>query len=308
MDCPLLRTGTSIEAPATTSARGVPMHTRRRFTGGALGAALLAAAGPLAAETMPECKRSGFTKAVSAQTVEEQALQQYHQMLEKAETDRALVPASHPQVQRLRYIADRIIPFTRDCNSRAAEWKWEINLIGSRQVNAFCMSGGKIAFFWGILAEMQLSDDEVAMVMGHEIAHALLEHAREQMGKNVVTSGAMRLGAALLGLGQIGDLGAQVGSHLMALKYSRDDEAQADALGLVLAARAGYDPRAGVTLWQKMSTGGGAPPAILSTHPTGPERIQEIEARLPRAMPVYEAAAKPTRHFAPPPRGSTSRS
>lgn len=286
-----------------------PLHARRLFTGGVAAAALLGASTPLAAASIPECKRSGFTKAVSAETVEEQAQQQYRQMLAKAGSDRALAPVQHPQLQRLRYIAARMEPFTRECNTRAADWKWEVNLIGSRQANAFCMPGGKIAFFWGILENLQLSDDEVAVVMGHEVAHALLEHAREQMGKNVVTSGAMRLGASLLGLGQIGDIGAQIGSQLLSLKFSRDDEGQADSLGLVLAAKAGYDPRAGVTLWEKMTaSGGGAPPALLSTHPAGPTRIKDIEAKLPRVLPEFEAAARPERHFRPPPKGATSRS
>ena len=303
-----LRTDAEIPRPALAPACRCPLHARRLFTGGAVGAALLAASGPLAAASIPECRRSGFTKAVSAETVEQQAQQQYRQMLDKASGDRALAPMQHPQLQRLRYIGTRIEPFTRDCNARAADWKWEINLIGSRQINAFCMPGGKIAFFWGILSELQLSDDEVAMVMGHEIAHALLEHAREQMGKNVVTSGAMRLGASLLGLGQIGDIGAQIGSQMLALKFSRDDESEADALGLVMAARAGYDPRAGVTLWQKMTAdGGGAPPALLSTHPAGPTRIKDIEARLARVLPDFDAARKPERRFAPPPKGSSAR-
>jgi Zn-dependent protease with chaperone function len=205
--------------------------------------------------TIPECKRSTFTKAVSAQQVEQQAGLQYRQMLQKASGDRALAPADHPQLQRLKYIGARIVPFTHDCNDRAANWQWEVNLIGSRQINAFCMPGGKIAFYYGILAELQLSDDEVAMIMGHEAAHALLEHAREQMGKNVVTTGALRLGAALFGLGQLGDVGAQIGSQLLSLKFSRDDESEADALGLIMAAKAGYDPRSGVSLWQKMSSG-----------------------------------------------------
>jgi len=282
---------------------GCTLHGRRLFTGALLGTAALAAAGPAAAQAIPECKRSKFTKAVSAETVEGQSAQQYRQMLQKASSDRALAPADHPQLQRLKYIGQRMVPFTRGCNDRSANWQWEVNLIGSRQINAFCMPGGKIAFYYGILAELQLSDDEVAMIMGHEAAHALLEHAREQMGKNVVTTGTLRLGAALLGLGNLGDAAAQAGGQLLSLKFSRDDESEADALGLVLAARAGYDPRAGVTLWQKMMAGsGGAPPELLSTHPAGPTRIKDIEARLPRVMPEYEAAPKPDRRFGPPAR------
>jgi predicted Zn-dependent protease len=278
---------------------GCQRWSRRLFTGGLLGAGL-AAAMPAAA-TIPECKRSGFTKAVSAEQIEQSAGSQYQQMLQKASSERALASTDQPQLQRLVAISKRIIPFTPECNPRAAQWKWEVNLIGSRQINAFCMPGGKIAFYYGILAELQLDDDEVAMIMGHEAAHALLEHAREQMGKNMVTTGGLRLGAALLGLGNVGDVLAQGGAKLLSLKFSRDDESEADRLGLVMAARAGYDPRSGVTLWQKMmSAGGGAPPQILSTHPAGPNRIKDIEANLPTVLPMYQAAAKPTQRFGPP--------
>jgi Zn-dependent protease with chaperone function len=200
-------------------------------------------------------------------------------------------------------IAQRIIPFTPECNDRARQWRWEVNLIGSQDVNAFCMPGGKIAFFYGILSKLQLNDDEVATIMGHEAAHALLEHAREQMGKNALTQGGLRLGAALLGLGSLGDMAAQVGTQLLSLKFSRDDESEADALGLVMSARAGYDPRAGVTLWQKMMAASGAKggPGFLSTHPTNKERIADIEARMARVQPMFETADKPPRRFAPPP-------
>ena len=300
MDRPF-NTDAHVPRPALAAACRCALHGRRLFTGGLLGAGL-AAALPASAVTIPECKRSTFTKAVSAQQVEQQAGLQYRQMLQKASGDRALAPADHPQLQRLKYIGARIVPFTHDCNDRAANWQWEFNLIGSRQINAFCMPGGKIAFYYGILAELQLSDDEVAMIMGHEAAHALLEHAREQMGKNVVTTGALRLGAALFGLGQLGDVGAQIGSQLLSLKFSRDDESEADALGLIMAAKAGYDPRSGVSLWQKMSSGarGGAPPAMLSTHPSGPQRIKDIESRLPKVLPTFQMASKPDRRFGPP--------
>jgi len=298
---PLLHTDAQLPTPALAMTCGCRLHSRRLFSRLLLGGGLAAAALPARA-SIPECKRSGFTKAISAEQVEDGARQQYRQMLQQA-GQRAVAPMDHPQLQRLRFIAERIIPFTPECNARARDWKWEVNLIGSRQINAFCMPGGKIAFFYGILAELQLDDDEVAMIMGHEAAHALLEHAREQMGKNFATTGVLRLGAALLGLGQIGDLGAQVAAQFASLKFSRDDESEADALGMVMAAQAGYDPRKGVTLWRKMmDTGRAAPPELLSTHPAGPTRIKDIEARLPRAMPLFERAARPTRQFAPPAR------
>ncbi len=276
------------------------LHSRRRF-GQVLAAATLAPGAALAA-SIPECKRSKAAGLVPASSVEGSASQQYRQMLQQASSQRALAPESHPQLERLRAIAQRIVPFTPECNERAGQWKWEVNLIGSSEVNAFCMPGGKIAFYYGILSKLQLSDDEVATIMGHEVAHALLEHAREQMAKGGLTTGALRLGAALLGLGGLGDLAAQGVSHLASLTFSRSDESEADALGLVMSAKAGYDPRAGVTLWQKMmsASGGGAPPKILSTHPTNGDRIKDIQGRLSRLLPVYEAAAKPPRNFGPP--------
>lgn len=139
------------------------------------------------------------------------------------------------------------------------------------------------------------------MIMGHEVAHALLEHARERMGKTMATRGAIELGSALLGLGDLGRMAAGAGAQLLTLKFSRDDEAEADALGLIVAARAGYNPASGVTLWQKMlQASKGAPPKFLSTHPPGADRIADIESRLPRVEPMYRAAAKPDRRFNPP--------
>ncbi len=276
------------------------LHARRRL-GTALVGAVALAAGPARAQQDPECQRSQFTSLISAQQVEQGAAQQYHSMLQQAGGQRALGPADHPQVKRLRYIAERIIPFADDCNSRARQWKWEVNLIGSNQLNAFCMPGGKIAFYYGILTKLQLSDDEVAQIMGHEVSHALLEHAREQMGKSALTQGAIEIGSALLGLGNVGRSVANMGAQLLSLRFSRDDESAADALGLLLAAKAGYDPRAGISLWQKMlASNKGAPPQWLSTHPSGETRIRDMEARLARVDPIYDAAAKPDRRFAPP--------
>jgi predicted Zn-dependent protease len=268
---------------------------RRLFTG-----LLLAGTAAPALALIPECKRSVATKAIPASSVEGSARQEYAQMLDGARGQRALAPDNHPQLQRLRYIAARIVPFTAACNDRAAQWKWEVNLLASNQLNAFCMPGGKIAFYSGILSKLQLTDDEVAIIMGHEVGHALLEHARERMAKSAGTHIGLRLGAALLGLGNLGDFAAQKTAGLLSLMYSRDDESEADALGLILAAQAGYDPKAGVTLWQKMTavTAGKAPPQWLSTHPAGQTRIKDIQARLPKVMPLFAAAGKPDRRFA----------
>ena len=298
------RTDASIAAPHGAGCR-CALHGRRLFTGGLLGAAVLP--GAALAQPIPECKRSSFTKVVSAEQIEQAAGQQYAQMLQQASSKKALGPKDHPQVQRLRVIADRMIPFTAECNGAAAKWRWEVNLLGSQELNAFCMPGGKIAFYWGILDKLRLDDDEVAAIMGHEISHALLEHARERMGKTAATRGAIEIGALLFGLGSAGRALGDMGGQLLTLRFSRDDESEADALGLILSAKAGYNPRAGVTLWQKMlAANKGAPPQWLSTHPSGETRIKDMEARLPRVEPLYAAAAKPTQRFGPPPQKAAS--
>lgn len=234
---------------------------------------------------------SVFTKLVSADTIEKSAAQQYQQMLQQAAAQKALAGKDNLQLRRLRTIAQKIIPHALSWNPRAADWRWEVNLIGSKQINAFCMPGGKIAFYTGILDQLKLSDDEVAMVMGHEIAHALREHARERMGKNAATGIGATLLSQALGLGQLGQTVTNYGAQLLTLQFSRSDESEADLVGMELAARAGFDPRAGVSLWQKMGVANkGAPPQWLSTHPAGSTRIADIEANLPKVLPLYSRA------------------
>jgi predicted Zn-dependent protease len=129
------------------------------------------------------------------------------------------------------------------------------------------------------------------MVMGHEIAHALREHARERMGKSAATNIGASLLTQVLGLGALGQTITNYGAELLSLKFSREDETEADLVGMELGARAGYDPRAGLTLWQKMAAANkGAPPQWLSTHPSGEHRIAEMEQHLPQVLPLYERA------------------
>jgi predicted Zn-dependent protease len=232
---------------------------------------------------------SFFTKLVPADTVEKSAAQQYAQMLQQASAQKALGDQNHPQVRRLRAIAKAIIPHALGWNPRARDWRWEVNLIGSKQINAFCMPGGKIAFYSGILEQLKLSNDEVATVMGHEVAHALREHARARMGKNAATGIGAGLLSQVLGLGELGQTVTNYGAQLLTLQFSRGDESEADLVGMELAARAGFDPRAGGSLWQKMAAASqGAPPQWLSTHPSGATRIADIEANLPKVMPLFK--------------------
>lgn len=241
-------------------------------------------------------RMSSVRKLVSEEQIEAQSLQQYGSIKSQAAQQGALAPEHHPQLLRLRRIADKLSPYVARWNPRAPQWRWEVNLIDSPQVNAFCMPGGKIAFYSGILSALKLTDDEVAVVMGHEIAHALREHGRERAAKSTLAN----VGAKLAGVGLSTLLGidpnlthAAAGgvANLTMLKFSRDDETEADLVGLDLVARAGYDPRAGIALWQKMGLlNKGAPPQWLSTHPAGNNRIAEIQRHLPEVMPLYGAA------------------
>ncbi len=274
---------------------------RRRFGAALLGGAALAALPAWAREGVDVGKQSSFTKLVSADQVERAATQQYAQLQQQAAEKKALAPDNHPQLIRLRAIEQRIRPHTYEWNERARQWRWEVNLLNSSQINAFCMPGGKIAFYFGILDKLQLNDDEVAMIMGHEAAHALREHARERMGKNMATRGALEIGSALLGLGNVGRSVGDLGGQLLTLKFGREDESEADLIGMELAARAGYNPAAGVTLWQKMGAANkGAPPQFMSTHPSGPTRIKDIEANLHKVEPLYARAERPPQRFEPP--------
>lgn len=286
---------------------GPPAQRSRRLFTGLLGAAALAPA--WAREGVDVGPKSKFAGLVSAEQLEAAGGQQYAQMMREAAQQRALAPMEHPQAQRLRYIAQRIVPFSYEWNDRARQWKWEVNLLGSPQLNAFCMPGGKIAFYYGILEKLQLEDDEVAAIMGHEVAHALREHARERMGKTAATNGVIELGSALLGLGNLGRGLAGLGGQLLTLRFSREDESEADLVGIELSARAGYDPSAAVRLWEKMmSANKGAPPQWLSTHPASGTRIRDIQANLAKVEGLYARAPRPERRFpvAPPLRNASS--
>ena len=264
---------------------------RRAFLLGSGAAALTAVASPVLAQ-VDVGRSSSLRNLVPAEDLEIAATQQYAKMLAEAKAKGALAGGNNAQLQRLRTIAAKLVPQTPQWNERARDWKWEVNLLGSKEINAFCMPGGKIAFYTGILEQLKLTDDEAAMIMGHEMAHALREHARARIAKSQGTSTLLSLGSQLLGLGEFGNVAANVGTQLLTLRFSRDDETDADLVGLELAARGGYNPKASVSLWQKMAqaSGGAGGPSFLSTHPSGPQRIQELQSNVPRVQGLYERA------------------
>ena len=229
---------------------------------------------------------------ISSSELEKMAAQSYAKLKADA-TGKGELNRDAALLKRVGAIANRIKPHTAVFRKDAPGWNWEVNVIASDELNAFCMPGGKIMFYSGLITQLHLSDDEIAIVMGHEIAHALREHSREQVSHAIAAQTAISIGTSLLGLGQTSaEISNTAYEALIASKFSRNDESEADDIGLELSARSGYDPRAGVTLWQKMiaAKSGGKQPEFLSSHPEDAKRVGRIQSLLPVVLPLYEAA------------------
>jgi predicted Zn-dependent protease len=227
---------------------------------------------------------------VSEADVEKGALVAYQKELDKAKQKGALNP-DQETYQRIQEIAHRLIPQTTAFRADAAQWKWEVNVQESKEVNAYCMPGGKIMVYTGLLDELHATDAELAAVIGHEIAHALREHSRERMSRELAAQVALAGIAIATGAeASTMQLANQVSNVTFTLPHSREQESEADRIGLELMARAGYDPTAAVSLWQKMSKLGGGGPQFLSTHPSSDSRIRDLQANVPRVLPLYQAA------------------
>lgn len=262
--------------------------------------ALVAAVALLSACTPVQTTRSGAVGVerrqymlLSQQQAEQMAASSYLQEKRDA-ASKGKLNADQEQLDRLRGIARRLIPQTAVFREDALRWKWEVNLESSNEVNAYCAPGGKIMFYTGILYKLKLTDDEVAAVMGHEIAHALREHGRERLSEAYGQQMGMALIAALAKMDdQKVALMQSVTQVALTLPHSREQEAEADRVGLELMARAGYNPRAALSLWRKMAADGGSRmPEFLSTHPAPSSRMQQLEGLMPTVMPLYEETQK----------------
>ena len=229
---------------------------------------------------------------LSTEQVNQMYAQSYQETLSEA-SSKGVLEKSSAIDKRVDAIAKRLIAQVSVFRPDAAQWNWEVNVIDSPELNANCGPGGKIIFYTGLIEKLKLTDDEIAAVMGHEIAHALREHGREAMSKAYGVQMATQLGPAF-GVGdgslQLANMGVE---YLMTLPNSRSNENEADLIGLELAARAGYNPNAAVTLWQKMGAqGGSAPPEFMSTHPSSDSRTAALKANIPKVMPLYEKARR----------------
>ncbi|MBA3254830.1 MAG: M48 family metalloprotease [Burkholderiaceae bacterium] len=242
-------------------------------------------------------RKQQVSSVVSAKEIEAAADKQYDQMMAEAQK-KGLLNRNAQQVQRVRTIAQRLIPQTRVFRQDAPGWAWEANVLTSKDINAWAMPGGKMAVYTGLIERLNATDDELAAVMGHEIAHALREHARERIARQMSTQAASTIGSIaiqiLTGVQLDPQITGTVGQAVFVLPNSRENEQEADVIGVELMARAGYDPRAALSLWQKMgqATGGGGPPEFLSTHPSGATRLRDLQGYVDKVMPLYQAARR----------------
>jgi predicted Zn-dependent protease len=228
---------------------------------------------------------------ISSEQVNQSAEEGYRQVLAQAQKQGAL-DKDAATAQRVKTIVGRLIPQTGALRKDAPGWKWETHVLSSKEVNAWCMPGGKIAVYTGLIEHIQPTDDELAAVIGHEIGHALREHGREQISHQLEQQALVGIAGAVLNVPQAAiDLAPQLLDVTVNLPHSRQDETEADRIGVELAARAGYDPHAALTLWSKMQKVGGAqPPKLLSTHPPTADRIKDLQTVVEKVAPLYQAA------------------
>jgi predicted Zn-dependent protease len=230
---------------------------------------------------------------VSEAEVESGAVTAYAAEVGKAR-ESGVLNANPREVQRVRGIAQRLIKQTPVFRPDALQWNWDINVQSTAELNAYCMPGGKIMVYTGLIDTLQLTDAELAAVVGHEMAHALREHSREAVSRSYAEKIGLEGLALVTGMGDLSTaLADQVAQVTFILPRSRIQESEADRIGIELMARAGYDPHSALSLWEKMGKmAQGGSPAFLNTHPSSASRLSDLQALLPRVLPLYQAAPK----------------
>ena len=229
---------------------------------------------------------------VSGEDLQAGATLAYQQIMEQ-EKSKGTLNSDAAMSRRVRGIAQKLLPAVGAFRSDALKWDWQVNVIESDQLNAWAMPGGKIAFYSGIIEQLELTDGEIAAIMGHEIAHALREHSRERASEQATTGLAIGLGGALLGLGAgATNMASLAYNTTFGIRHSRSHETEADRIGVELAARSGFDPRDAISVWQKMAkaTGGNSGPEWLSTHPSNETRIADLTVYSDKVIGLYESS------------------
>ena len=234
-----------------------------------------------------------FRNLIPSPMLEAQAAEEFSQIVYGAEHANRLYDDADAHVTRVRSIVDKMVPYSLKWNERAKGWKWDVAVVRSPDIRMYCLPGGKIVVYGGLLDRARLNDNELAMLVGHEIAHALREHARERLGQlqgsQLASSGTI---SQLFGLADLGAAPLGIGSRLLEMKYENTDETEADVIGSDIASRAGFDPRAAVTLWDKLAqaTRSNREQGFIYVHPYSQSRRQDIIKRLPDMLPLYAKA------------------
>lgn len=243
----------------------------------------------LGAVSLSGCSTVATIAGADTASLNAKAEQYYQQLTTEARAAKKLDTTS-ATYKRINAVFNRMIPYADQMNKTGHKFDWKLAVIKSDEVNAHVAPGGKVVFYTGIVEKLKLTNDEIAAIMGHEMVHALEEHSKTKAGAEVLTGLAVNIGSAYAGLGSTGQQLAGLGAELgLGLPYSRNLESRADEGGLMLMARAGYNPNAAITLWQKMQANDGAGgPAFLSTHPSNKARIEAMKKNLPAALAVYQ--------------------
>ena len=243
------------------------------------------------------CAQVAEVMGYDTQTLNAAAAKSYTQMIGEAKAN-GEVETNTPVAKRVNTIFQRLVPYANEANQTGVPFDWQLNVINSEIPNAFAMPGGKMVVYTGIVNRLNLSDDEIAAIIGHEMTHALQEHSKKAAGQQILTSVALEIGSSALqsktgasanNVGIYKDVLNQFG---LTLPFSRHQESLADAGGLKLMAQAGYDPHAAITVWEKMNKvmGNNRGTSLLSTHPSNDARINALKKMLPEVLPVYEQA------------------
>lgn len=241
------------------------------------------------------CTQVADLAGYDSKTLNEDSAKSYAQLINKSRSVGA-VDNNSAVARRVMTIFNRMRPYADAANQTGETFNWQMNVIRSNDVNAFAMPGGKMVVFTGIVNKLNLNDDEIAAIIGHEMTHALEEHSKKKAGQQIITNTALKAGGAIIqsktGLSSstVELYKNTLGKYGLTLPFSRHQETRADIGGLRLMAQAGYNPEAAVNVWQKMNNvmGNNSATSLLSTHPSNDSRIASIKKMLPEVMPMYE--------------------
>ncbi|RQS19745.1 M48 family metallopeptidase [Burkholderia sp. Bp8998] len=282
----------SAAAPAAPSTPALPVPPSTAEAAQPTGAAVPAKAYTPTPQQLRYGNAIAFRTLIPSPLLELLTASEYAQIVQTAADSDRLLPANQPRVKRLRAIVMKLAPYSVKWNDRVKNWAWDVNAIRSRDIRVTCLPGGKVLVYGGLLDRVRLNDDEFGVLLAHGIAHALREHARSNFSEMSQTSLRAATLPPLFGVGDPLPQALNLGARLQTLRYDPTDETEADVIGGDIAARAGFDPRAAITLWDKLAvaTRANRTSGFIYMHPYSAARRQDLLNRLPDLMPLYAKA------------------